>query len=169
MAKDLLEDNLSLVFCGYNPSLASGSTGRHYAHPSNRFWSVLHAAGITCRKYAPEEDEKLLHRGIGFTNLVPRPTRRADELQRGEIEEGAEELRFKLRRHRPLAVAYTGIGVYRLFRDTRKVDWGVQPESAVDGVTDVVVPSPSGLNRMRFEELVGSYRALADFLEPSAG
>ena len=165
MAGDLLADGLSLVFCGYNPSLASGSTGRHYAHPSNRFWSVLYAAGITGRLYAPEEDAKLLHQGIGFTNLVSRPTRRADELRREEIEEGANELRGKLQRHRPLAVAYTGIGVYRLFRGTRKVDWGTQPESAVDGVTDVVVPSPSGLNRMRFEELVEHYSILRDFFD----
>lgn len=165
MAGDLLADGLSLVFCGYNPSLASGSTGRHYAHPSNRFWTVLHAAGITGRLYAPEEDEKLLYQGIGFTNLVSRPTRRADELQSQEIKEGADELRGKLQRHRPLAVAYTGIGVYRLFRGTSKADWGAQPESAVDGVTDVVVPSPSGLNRMRFEELVEHYRILRDFLD----
>ncbi|MDN5698647.1 MAG: G/U mismatch-specific DNA glycosylase [Rubrobacter sp.] len=163
MAGDLLSSGLSLVFCGYNPSLASGSTGRHYAHPSNRFWSVLHAAGITDRKYAPDEDELLLERGIGFTNLVSRPTRRADELQREEIKAGADELRGKLEHYRPLVVAYTGIGVYRLFRGTRNVDWGVQPHGAVSGVTDVVVPSPSGLNRMRFEELVESYRTLASF------
>ena len=60
MAGDLLQPGLSLVFCGYNPSLVSGSTGRHYAHLSNRFWSVLHAAGITAREHAPEEDEALL-------------------------------------------------------------------------------------------------------------
>jgi hypothetical protein len=31
-------------------------------------------------------------------------------------------------------------------------------------LTDVVVPSPSGLDQMRFEELVEHYRALALFL-----
>lgn len=165
MTRDLLEPGLSLVFCGYNPSLTSGATGHHYAHRSNRFWSVLHAAGITAREHAPEEDEELLERGIGFTNLVSRPTRRADELRRDEIGEGAAELREKLARHRPRAVAYTGIGVYRLFLSTQKVEWGSQPESAVPGVTDVVVPSPSGLNRMLFSELVEHYRPLRRFLD----
>jgi double-stranded uracil-DNA glycosylase len=66
-------------------------------------------------------------------HLCPRPTRRADELSRGEIRAGAEALR-------------------------------VQPEPAVPGVVDIVVPSPSGLNRMRFEELVEHYRALAGFV-----
>ena len=163
MARDLLEPGLDLLFCGYNPSLRSGHTGHHYAHPGNRFWRVLFAAGITDRLYAPEEDEKLLGLGIGFTNLCSRPTRRADELTKEEIRAGAEELRNRLEHLKPRTVAYTGIGVYKWFRATSKVNWGVQEHSAVPGVTDVVVPSPSGLNRMTFEELVEHYRALAAF------
>src|ERR671920_162806 len=164
MVSDLLAPGLKLVFCGYNPSLASGSTGYHYAHPGNRFWRVLFASGITNRLYEPGEDEQLLNLGIGFTNLCSRPTRRADELTREEIRSGAGELREKLERFQPQAVAYTGIGVYRWFRATSKVAWGLQETGAVLGTTDVVVPSPSGLNRMRFEELVDHYRALTPFL-----
>src|SRR5918997_1912708 len=111
MAVDLLRPGLKLVFCGYNPSLASGRSGNHYAHPGNRFWRLLFAAGITDRLFRPEEDARLLDLGIGFTNLCPRPTRRADELTREEIRAGAEELRAKLESLRPRAVAYTGIGV----------------------------------------------------------
>jgi double-stranded uracil-DNA glycosylase len=165
VASDLLEPGLKLIFCGYNPSLRSGHTGHHYAHPGNRFWRVLCAAGITERLYTPEEDVRLLGLGIGFTNLCPRPTRRADELSREEIRAGAEALRDTLERHRPRAVAYTGIGVYKWFLASSKATWGVQLASAVPGVTDVVVPSPSGLNRMRFEELVEHYRPLTPFLK----
>ena len=165
MASDLLKPGLALVFCGYNPSLTSGQSGHHYAHPGNRFWRVLYASGITERLYKPEEDEQLPDMlGIGFTNLASRPTRRADELTREEIRAGAKELRTKLERFEPRVVAYTGIGVYKWFRATSKVSWGVQDDPAVPGVTDVVVPSPSGLNRMRFKELVEHYRALAPFL-----
>ena len=165
MATDLLRPGLKLLFCGYNPSLRSGDTGYHYAYPGNRFWRVLFAAGITERLYAPEEDARLLEAGIGFTNLCPRPTRRADELSREEIRAGAEALQATLERYRPSAVAYTGIGVYRWFRATSKATWGEQPTPAVPGVTDLVVPSPSGLNRMRFEELVEHYRLLLPFVE----
>ncbi len=164
MASDLLRPGLELVFCGYNPSLTSGLSGHHYAHPGNRFWRVLSASGITDRLYEPQDDETLLELGIGFTNLCSRPTRRADELTREEIRSGALALRQKLEQFRPRAVAYTGIGVYKWFRATSKASWGVQESSAVPGVTDVVVPSPSGLNRMRFEELVDHYRMLAPFL-----
>ena len=164
MASDLLRPGLKLVFCGYNPSLTSGLSGHHYAHPGNRFWRILSASGITDRLYEPQDDESLLELGIGFTNLCSRPTRRADELTREEIRSGALTLRRKLEQFRPRAVAYTGIGVYKWFRATSKATWGVQESSAVPGVTDVVVPSPSGLNRMRFEELVDHYRTLAPFL-----
>ena len=165
MAQDLLKPGLRLVFCGYNPSLTSGRTGHHYAHPVNRFWRVLHASGITDRLYRPEEDEVLPDAlGIGFTNLCPRPTRRADELAREEIRAGAAELREKLEGLRPRVVAYAGIGVYRWFRSTTKVSWGVQEEPAVPGVTDVVLPSPSGLNRMSFDDLVEHYRAVVPLL-----
>jgi TDG/mug DNA glycosylase family protein len=164
VAGDLLKPRLELVFCGYNPSLTSGHTGHHYAHPGNRFWRVLFASGITDRLYEPGEDEALLELGIGFTNLASRPTRRADELTREEIRAGARALRAKLERLEPRVVAYTGIGVYRWFRATSKVSWGVQEDPAVPGVTDMVVPSPSGLNRMRFEELVEHYSALPPLL-----
>jgi double-stranded uracil-DNA glycosylase len=160
---DLLQPGLKLVFCGYNPSLVSGQTGHNYAHPGNRFWRALAAAGITSRVYLPSEDALLIQQGIGFTNLVARPTRRADELTREEIRAGADELIAKLEQCRPDAVAYTGIGVYRWLRRTSSVDWGVQPASVVEGVIDVVVPSPSGLNRMTFDQIVEHYRVLAPF------
>ncbi len=163
MAEDLLRPGLSLVFCGYNPSLAAGHT-YHYAHPTNRFWRVLFAAGITERLYAPEEDAKLLDLGVGFTNLVARPTRSAAELTREEAREGAAALRGKLEYFEPRAVAYTGIGVYRLFRATSKAGWGMRETPTVAGVTDIVVPSPSGLNRMGFEELTDHYGILLPFL-----
>src|ERR687893_313949 len=75
MASDLLRPGLELLFCGYNPSLRSGLSGHHYAHPGNRFWRVLYAAGVTDRMYLPEDDVRLLDLGIGFTNLASRPAR----------------------------------------------------------------------------------------------
>ena len=112
-----------------------------------------------------EEAVRIIDLGMGFSDLASRPTRRADELTREEMRAGAAALLAKLERYKPRAVTYTGIGVYRWFRATSKVGWGVQEDAAVPGVADVVVPSPSGLNRMSFEELVDHYRVLTSFLE----
>ncbi len=164
MTPDLLRPGLKLLVCGYNPSLRSGVVGHHYAHPGNRFWRAIYMAGITERLYAPDEDRALLDLGIGFTNLVARPTRRADELTKDEIREGAETLRLTLERLRPRAVAYTGIGVYRWFVGRTTIDWGVQPVSVVPDVIDIVVPSPSGLNRMLLADIVEQYRAITPLI-----
>lgn len=161
---DLLRPGLKVVFCGYNPSLTSGETGYHYAFPGNRFWRLLEAAGITDRRYSPDEDADLLALGIGFTNIVARPTRRADELTRDEIRAGATLLREKIARYQPAAMAYTGVGVYRWLRGSSRPTWGIQPEPVVAGTVDLVLPSPSGLNRMTFDELVEHYREVVPFL-----
>ncbi len=77
---DLVRPGLRVVLCGINPSLWSGVTGYHFANPSNRLWPVLHASGWTPRRLHPAETEALLDAGIGVTNLVPRATARAEEL-----------------------------------------------------------------------------------------
>ena len=61
-------------------------------------------------------------------------------------------------------MAYTGSGVYRWFRPGAAPAWGVQPTCEVSGVVDIVVPSPSGLNRMTFDELVAHYAVLRQYL-----
>jgi hypothetical protein len=60
-----------------------------------------------------------------LANLCPWPTRRADELTREEVRAGSGALGAKLERFKPSAVAYTGIGVYKWFRATWKVSWGM--------------------------------------------
>ncbi len=39
---DLIAPDLRVLFCGINPGLYSGATGRHFARPGNRFWPALH-------------------------------------------------------------------------------------------------------------------------------
>ena len=53
---DHMEENLQILFVGYNPSIRSGETGHHYANPSNRFYRILLQAGLTPRLYKPQED-----------------------------------------------------------------------------------------------------------------
>lgn len=68
---------------------ALGETGHHYANPRNRFWTILHRAGLTPRLYRAEEDGELLNLGYGFTNIVARPTPTAADITAAEYAEGA--------------------------------------------------------------------------------
>lgn len=161
---ELVQPGVRLLFVGFNPSIRSARVGHYYAGHGNRFWELLHAAGLTPRRLSYTEDATLLAIGIGITDLVRRPTRSAAEVTRAEYRAGAERLREVLRVVRPSAVCYTGKGVYLHASGRPRATWGVQPLPLVDGVLDFVAPSPSGLVRMSFAEVARHYADLASLL-----
>lgn len=161
---DHLDFGLSIVFIGFNPSIRSGEAGHHYANPRNNFWRILHQSGLTPRLYEASEDQDLLKLGYGFTNIVARPTRGAEDITREEYKQGRLILRDKLREYRPRIACFVGKGVYTEYSGRSRADWGFQSESIVDGVIDFVAPSSSGLVRMKMEEIIGIYRELALFV-----
>lgn len=134
-----------MLFCGINPGLYSAATGFHFARPGNRFWPALHAAGFTPRLFHPSENEKLRELGYGLTNLVNRGTAAADELRMEELVAGGKKLAAKVRRYRPRAVAFVGLGAYRTAFGRPKATLGLQLER-LEGAEVWVLPSPSGLN-----------------------
>jgi TDG/mug DNA glycosylase family protein len=159
---DYLQDNLTIVFVGFNPSVRSGETGHHFANPNNRFWKILFESGLTPRKYVPEEDYKLLEIGYGMTNIVSRPTKAADEITLEEYRSGREILKEKIKRYTPKIVCFVGKGVYQQYSKKKYIPWGLQEETVVPGTLDFVAPSSSGLVRMKIEEIIGIYAQLAN-------
>ncbi|CAM3289718.1 MULTISPECIES: mismatch-specific DNA-glycosylase [Paenibacillus] len=164
---DHLDYGLTIIFIGFNPSLRSGEVGHHYANPRNNFWRILHQSGLTPRLYDASEDGELLKLGYGFTNIVARPTRGAEDITREEYRAGRETLREKLQKYRPQVACYVGKGVYTEFSGRTKAQWGLQPDSIVDGVRDFVAPSSSGLVRMPMGEIVSIYRELYELVSES--
>lgn len=153
-----------ILFIGFNPSLRSHELGYNYAGRSNRFYTILYQADLTDQRFQPEDSPQLLplYR-YGFTNIVARPTKSADELTSADYDEGRLILREKLQRYRPRIACYVGKGVYEQFVKRRGgIAWGVQAESQVAGVVDFVAPSTSGLVRLKLSEQVAVYRQLRD-------
>jgi TDG/mug DNA glycosylase family protein len=161
---DLIGPGLRLLFVGINPSLLSSRTGLHFAHPGNRFYPALIEAGILpvhagdAAAAAPE----LLRRGVGISNLVPRPTARADELSAEEIRPGRARVAERVARHRPRVVAIAGITAYRTAFAAPRAVAGPQPDR-IEGARLWVVPNPSGLNAHATVASLGrDYRAVAE-------
>jgi len=142
---DILAPGLRVLFCGINPSLYSVVMGHHFARPGNRFWPTLHASGFTPRQLRPSEQDLLLERGLGITNVVDRATATADQLDNAELREGGKVLEAKVRRHRPRFLAVLGVGAYRTAFGRPKAELGLQPETLGD-TRLWVLPNPSGLN-----------------------
>lgn len=158
-----LRPRLRIVFIGYNPAVYSAEEGHYYARRANVFWKQLNESGLLARPAGPEDDASLMDEaGIGFVDLCPRPTVRADELTPDEIAEGARRLHAQLHANQPAYAVFSGRGIYVHFARhalglpraalAGRPD-GVQPERIGETVP-YVVPSSSGLaSRWRAERL----------------
>ena len=161
---DLIAPGLRVLFCGINPGLYSAATRHHFARPGNRFWPAIHAAGFTDRLLKPWEEELLLEKGIGVTNLVARATAAAAELTADELRAGRQRLTRKVRRFRPGWVAVLGIGAYRVGFDRPRAGLGLQPER-LESADLWVLPNTSGLNaNHQLPDLVKAFRALRELI-----
>ena len=145
MIPDVIKPGLDVLFCGINPGLVSEATGHHFARPGNRFWPALHLSGFTPRLFAPAEQGELLELGLGITNVVARPSAKADELTIDELKAGGVELTEKVERYSPKVLAVLGVTVYRAAYQRRKAQVGPQQDT-VGGARVWVLPNPSGLN-----------------------
>jgi double-stranded uracil-DNA glycosylase len=142
---DVIDDGLRVLFCGINPGLMSAAKGQHFARPGNRFWPALQLSGFTPRQLRPDEQAELLTYRLGITNVVDRPSARADELTRAEYIAGGENLVAKVLRYQPEWLAVVGVTAYRDAFGERTAQMGKQDRMIGD--TRVwILPNPSGLN-----------------------
>lgn len=163
---NLVKENLKVLFIGINPGTRSAAVGHHFAGRSNRFWKFLFESGLTPVKLTGELDYRMLDWDYGITNLVHRSTVTAAELSRKEMKEGAESLLLFILEYRPKIAAFLGKDIYRYciraagIGHPEEFHWGLQTTGIVEGVTDFVLPNPSGLNRMPIGEQLEFYREL---------
>jgi len=148
---DLVGPGVRLLFVGINPGLWTAATGAHFAHPGNRFYPAIHAAGLTGHRIkvsggmAASDRRHFVGIGIGVTNLVQRATGRADELSKEELVAGARRLQVNLAAWEPRAVAILGIGAYRTAFAIPQASTGRQ-SGLLNGARLFVFGNPSGLN-----------------------
>jgi TDG/mug DNA glycosylase family protein len=159
---DLIRPGLRVLFCGINPGLYSGATGKHFARPGNRFWRALEAAGFTSRLLTPWDGAELLRSGLGITNLVARTTATAAELEDDELRAGGRGLTATAERYHPGVVAVLGVTAFRTAFDRPTAVVG--PQDARIGPSRAwLLPNPSGLNaHYQLPELAAVFRELRE-------
>jgi len=169
---DYLRPGLRVVSIGLNPSIRSAQAGYYFANPRNRFWAALAASRLAPADLVPGPAAMaFLHRhaGMGFTDVVKRPTRGGAALRAEDFRRGAPVLREKLAHHRPGLAWFHGKQAYRGYlryaEDERgDVPWGLQPTRTA-GVAVFVTPNPSPANAVySLDDLVGWYSRLAAIL-----
>ena len=164
---DYLRPGLDLVLIGLNPSAYSVREGRYFANPRNRFWAAVSAANLAGRPVGPQDDASLLDAGIGFSDLVKRPTPQASGLTAADYRRDAPLLRAKLLRYAPAIACFHGLTAYRAYlryaeniRSPGALTLGRQ-EHTIGRSRIFVLPNPSPANaRYSLDNLTQWYREL---------
>jgi len=165
---DYLRKGMKMILVGANPGDRSARVGHYYAGRSNQFWPMMFDSGVIPEALSYEDDRRILEFGIGMTDLVKRPTRGIEEIDRQEFAEGRVLLAQKLEEMRPRVIAFNGKMVYGKFAG-RPCKLGLQKEKLY-GAHVFVLPSTSGQNagtergvKMRyFKKLAALLRSLKD-------
>ncbi len=156
---DHVGPGMRLLCCGLNPSWHAADAGVGYVTGSNRFWRAMAQAGLATRDRDPHH--LLAHDRIGMTDLVKRPTARADEVAADEFRDGLVRLDALCAWLRPAAVAMVGLQGWRAAVD-RRASVGWQARQLGDRPV-YVLPSTSGLNAgTSLDDLVAHLVAAAD-------
>ncbi|MDQ0826914.1 TDG/mug DNA glycosylase family protein [Arthrobacter sp. B2I5] len=120
---DLWPQNPRAILVGINPTDASVRVGHYYQGlAGRRMFRMLHDAGVLESRQHKDvpglyDDDLALSQGIGFTDLVKRPSRNAQSLKLAELEFGAQELDRNLRTHASPLVIF-------VFKKTAQVLFG---------------------------------------------
>ena len=173
---DYLRSGLDMVSIGLNPSLPSVRAGYYFANPRNRFWRALQASGLISPQAVTQPGhaamEALLQQGIGFTDVVKRPTAGGSDLRAADFKEWAPRLQQKLLDCAPRIAWFHGkqayAGYLRYAEGGRPaVDWGAQPRRLGRSLV-FVTPNPSPANAVfSLADLVAWYVRLRQFRDRS--
>jgi len=175
---DLLAPGLRLVFVGINPSVYAAERGHYFARQTNRFWPALSCSTLSApiratlgrERLVPEDDVLLPDFGIGFTDVVKRPTPNASGLTPDDFRTWAPQLFANLGRYRPSVACFHGVVGYRAFlkyalgAGEKDLQLGLQPRTL--GETRIfLVPNPSPANaHFRLADQVHWDDQLAEYL-----
>jgi len=165
---DYLRKGMKMILVGTNPGDRAARVGHYYAGRGNQFWPIMYESGVIPEPLGYEDDRRMLEFGIGMTDLVKRPTRAIEEIERQEFAEGRVLLAQKLEEMRPRVIAFNGKIVYEKFSG-RPCKLGLQKEQLY-GAQVFVLPSTSapiestdrGVKMRYFKKLAVLLGTLAD-------
>lgn len=160
---DYLRSGMRLIIVGCNPGERSARVGHYYAGRGNEFWPLLYDSGVIPELIDHRDDKRMIEFGVGLTDLVKRPTRGIEELQREEFAEGRILLAQKIEQYAPQVIAFNGKTTFENFAQ-RPCKLGLQKQRLY-GAQVFVLPSTSAKNATGRGYKLRYFRQLAKLLE----
>ena len=153
MLKDVLTENLDVVFCGTAKGKASALKGYYYAHSGNKFYGILHSANFTPIKILPSDCYSINQYRIGLTDLVHTEYGNDNEISDASYE--IDVFIKKMEQYKPKFIGFTSKAAASFalgFKGaTSLIDYGLQ--NRLIGESKVfVLPSTSGSARGFWDE-----------------
>ncbi len=159
---DYLRRGMKLIVVGCNPGERSARVGHYYAGRNNLFWRLLYEGGVVPEPLDYQDDKRMIEFGIGLTDLVKRPSRGFEDIERQEWAEGRIMLAQKLEEYTPRVIAFNGKLVFEKFAQ-RPCKLGLQKDRLY-GAQVFVLPSTSGQNVVGRAQKLRYFRQLAAVL-----
>jgi TDG/mug DNA glycosylase family protein len=138
---DLLKPGLVAVCIGINPAPPSVKVGHYYqGRLGQQFFSRLRLAGLLAADSDEWEDDIAFANGIGFTDIVKRPTAGEKDIRPEEFDVGGPLLTSKLEKMKPELV------VFSFKKSAKKLLGGFEGNGfigkRVEGADVFVMPGP---------------------------
>jgi TDG/mug DNA glycosylase family protein len=106
--EDLLRPDLGAVCIGINPAPRSVRAGHYYqGNLGQKLFARLREAGIMPPGRGGWQDDEAFAAGVGFTDIVKRPTARAPDVRAEEYEHGRGLLTAKIERYTPRLLIFS--------------------------------------------------------------
>lgn len=153
MLKDVLAENLDIVFCGTAKGEASARKGFYYAGPGNKFYNILHQVGLTPYRLEPKECYEINRYKIGLTDLVH--IEFGNDIEISDESYEVESFIAKMEKYQPKYIAFNSKKgasfVLGYHGNTKLVRYGLQSKT-IGKSKLFVLPSTSGSARHYWDE-----------------
>lgn len=154
--EDVIPPHPLAICVGLNPAPLSVAVGHYYqGELGKRFYERLHSAGLLPTDPGWEDDAGA-RAGTGFTDVVKRPTARAQDIRQDDYEFGRALLERKLAEARPSLVIFASKQAAEKFFGDFKGN-GFVEGLAIGSAAVFVMPGP-GENRERAERTLSELR-----------
>lgn len=169
----MIPEGARILFVGINPH--PGSYGRGVPFSNNKsFWYLLCDSGLIEKRREELSNDEALRRfyyeefsqksGLGFVNLVDRPTVDVAKLKKGEERKGVVRLLRMIKRRRPGLICFIGKITYAKFSGEKSVDYGFK--EPIMGISAYVCRFPI---RGPTEDRITELRMLRDYVLAQPG
>ncbi len=138
---DVLEPNLTIVFCGTAVGDNSALTGVYYTGRGNKFWQTLCTVSLTPHLLKPTDFRTLPQYGLGLTDLAKYTSGSDQSLRRTDY--AVRPFVEKIREFAPKLLCFNSKKAAKTFLGTEYVEFG-ELDTRIGDTRLFVAPSTSG-------------------------